>query len=361
MSWTEKAAGTQHMSGETPWVVETSRRSHGRDYFTTTPRSAMQLASCCKSWGLSFSMQFWTRQHLWYPQKRKGWWWNTPLCWASPCSLYLTDLHCGSIMHWFCITMAREVMSCELSALSKEPVICWRWYLVLNWTQRNDLLCKRRNRTWKPSYLRCEWIELHFFWIGIEPSPLVARRWKRAWRNWKRLHRIERNIRYAAVIPWYHHYINYCIQVYAAAKAFIDTIKSLAQGDVSEGKSRPVQLPIYVDESHEITKAEGKIEGERNGFQVLCSSLNKLLKLDLVSVGWSTRRVLRYKTRTSNSAHQDCHAYFKFSVEQARVSSQSLATKICTEFVFYIRVIDIQKFQRPWSIEILPTLFPRNQ
>ena len=38
---------------------------------------------------------------------------------------------------------------------------------------------------------------------------------------------------------------------------------------------------------------------------------------------------------------QDCHAHFKFSVEQARVSIQSLATKVCEELVFYIRIIDI--------------------
>ncbi|KAM6494977.1 hypothetical protein JOM56_009600 [Amanita muscaria] len=81
--------------------------------------------------------------------------------------------------------------------------------------------------------------------------------------------------------------------VYVAAKALIDTIKSRAKEDVSEGKSRPVRLLVYIDESHGMTKAGSTIKGDgRNAYQVLCSSLNELLKLDLFFVFLSTNSML---------------------------------------------------------------------
>ncbi|KIL62280.1 hypothetical protein M378DRAFT_179779 [Amanita muscaria Koide BX008] len=49
----------------------------------------------------------------------------------------------------------------------------------------------------------------------------------------------------------------------SANSVVIDTTKSSAKEDVSEGKSLPVQLLIYIDESHEMTKAERTIKDDR--------------------------------------------------------------------------------------------------
>ena len=91
----------------------------------------------------------------------------------------------------------------------------------------------------------------------------------------------------------WHYSVNYFIQVYIAAKALIDTIRSRAKGDVSDEKSRPVRLLVYIDESHEMTTKAQTIKGDgRNVYQVLCSSLNELLKLDLFFVFLSTNSML---------------------------------------------------------------------
>jgi hypothetical protein len=87
--------------------------------------------------------------------------------------------------------------------------------------------------------------------------------------------------------------INYCIQVYIAANALIDTINSYAKDDGSEKKPRPVRLLIYIDESHEMTKSEQTIKDDgRSVYQALCSSLNELRKLDLFFVFLSTNSML---------------------------------------------------------------------
>lgn len=83
--------------------------------------------------------------------------------------------------------------------------------------------------------------------------------------------------------------INYCIQVYIAAKALIDTINSYAKKDGLEENAGAVRLLIYIDESHEMTTSAQTIQGDRrNVYQVLCSGLNELLDLDLFFVFLST-------------------------------------------------------------------------
>ena len=82
-----------------------------------------------------------------------------------------------------------------------------------------------------------------------------------------------------------HALINYCIQVYIAAKDLIDTIKIYTKEDGSKENPRPVRLVIYIDESHEMMTSAQTIEGDRcNVYQVLCSSLNQLVNLDLFFV-----------------------------------------------------------------------------
>ena len=81
--------------------------------------------------------------------------------------------------------------------------------------------------------------------------------------------------------------------VYIAAKALIDTINSHAKKNISDEKSRPILLLIYVDKSHEMTMKAQTIKGDgRSAYQVLCSSLNELLKLDLFFVFLSTNSML---------------------------------------------------------------------
>jgi hypothetical protein len=71
---------------------------------------------------------------------------------------------------------------------------------------------------------------------------------------------------------------NYCIQVYIAAKALIDTINSYTKEDGSEENPRPVWLLIYIDESHEMTTSAQTIKGDRrNVYEVLCSCLTNSL------------------------------------------------------------------------------------
>ena len=87
--------------------------------------------------------------------------------------------------------------------------------------------------------------------------------------------------------------VNYCIQVYIVAEALVDTINSYTGEDCSEEKPRPVQLLIYIDEPHEMTTSGQMIKGDgRNIYQVLCSSLNELRKLDLFFVFLSTNFML---------------------------------------------------------------------
>ena len=81
--------------------------------------------------------------------------------------------------------------------------------------------------------------------------------------------------------------INCCIQVYIAAKALIGTINCYTEPP-SEN-SRPVRLLIYIDESHEMTTSAQTIKHDgRTVYEVLCSSLNQLLDLNLFFVFIST-------------------------------------------------------------------------
>lgn len=112
-------------------------------------------------------------------------------------------------------------------------------------------------------------------------SPILAQiRWKKA-----------------NLVCWINHpntLIKYCIQVHKAAKALIDTIKRYTKEDSSkENPPRPVQLLVYIDESHEMTTSAQTIKGGKNSaYQVLCSSLNELLDLDLFFVFLSTNSKL---------------------------------------------------------------------
>jgi hypothetical protein len=68
---------------------------------------------------------------------------------------------------------------------------------------------------------------------------------------------------------------DYCIQIYIAAKALIDTINSYIKEESSEGNSGPVRLLIYIDGSHEMTTSAQTIKGDkRNVYQTLSSSPN---------------------------------------------------------------------------------------
>ena len=83
---------------------------------------------------------------------------------------------------------------------------------------------------------------------------------------------------------------NYCIQVYIAAKALIDTINNYTTEIGSEEYPRPVRLLIYIDESHEMTTAAQTLTNQLyNAYQILCTSLNELVHLDLFFVFISTK------------------------------------------------------------------------
>jgi hypothetical protein len=95
---------------------------------------------------------------------------------------------------------------------------------------------------------------------------------------------------------------NYCIQVYIAAKALIDTIKSYTKEDGSKGNPRPVRLLIYIDESHEMTTSAQTIKGDnRNVYQPLSSSINELLELDIFFVFLSTNSNLKLSDYSPSS------------------------------------------------------------
>ena len=80
--------------------------------------------------------------------------------------------------------------------------------------------------------------------------------------------------------------------MFIAAKALIDTIQSHVKQDSAQ-TPRPARLLIYIDESHEMAADAQTIKGDgRNAYQVLCLSLNELLKLDLFFVFLSTNSTL---------------------------------------------------------------------
>lgn len=69
----------------------------------------------------------------------------------------------------------------------------------------------------------------------------------------------------------------------------IEYIKSSAKMVVQPDNTRPVRLIVYFDESHEMTTDEQTLPGDGcNAYQILCSSLNELLKLDIFFVFLST-------------------------------------------------------------------------
>ena len=70
--------------------------------------------------------------------------------------------------------------------------------------------------------------------------------------------------------------------VFKATKALIDVIQSRANEAYPPDNPRPVRLLVYIDELHEMTTCKQTLRDDgRNGYQILCSSLNELLKLDL--------------------------------------------------------------------------------
>ena len=61
--------------------------------------------------------------------------------------------------------------------------------------------------------------------------------------------------------------------------------------------SCPVHLLIYIDESHEMTTDEQMLPDDGcNAYQMLCSSLNELLKLDVFFMFSSTNSILQEYT-----------------------------------------------------------------
>jgi hypothetical protein len=82
--------------------------------------------------------------------------------------------------------------------------------------------------------------------------------------------------------------------VFKAAKALIDLIQSHAKEGYPPDNLRPVRLLVYIDESHEMTTDKQTLRDDgRNAYQMLCSSLNELLKLDLFFVFLSTNSNLQ--------------------------------------------------------------------
>jgi hypothetical protein len=82
--------------------------------------------------------------------------------------------------------------------------------------------------------------------------------------------------------------------VFKAAKALIDVIQHRTKETYPPNNPRPVRLLIYLDESHEMTTDKQTLPDDgRNAYQILCSSLNELLKLDLFCVFLSTNSSLQ--------------------------------------------------------------------
>ena len=82
--------------------------------------------------------------------------------------------------------------------------------------------------------------------------------------------------------------------VFKAAKALIDVIRKRAKEAHPPGNLHPVRLLVYIDESHEMTTDKQTLRDDgRNAYQMLCSSLNELLKLDLFFVFLSTNSNLQ--------------------------------------------------------------------
>ena len=81
--------------------------------------------------------------------------------------------------------------------------------------------------------------------------------------------------------------------VFKAAMALIDVIQNRDK-EAYPHNLRAVRLLVYIDESHEMTTDKQTLRDDgRNAYQMLCSSLNELLKLDLFFVFLSTNSNLQ--------------------------------------------------------------------
>ena len=82
--------------------------------------------------------------------------------------------------------------------------------------------------------------------------------------------------------------------VFKAAKALIDVIENHAKEAYPPNNLHPVRLLVSIDESHEMTTDKHTLQDDgRNAYQILCSSLNELLKLDLFFMFLSTNSNLQ--------------------------------------------------------------------
>ena len=82
--------------------------------------------------------------------------------------------------------------------------------------------------------------------------------------------------------------------VFKAAMALIDVIERHTKEAYPPKDRGPVRLLIYVDEPHAMTTNKETLQNDgRNAYQILCSSLNELLELDIFVVFLSTNSNLQ--------------------------------------------------------------------